>query len=768
MMILVNRIELNILGEFMLKVYNSKLQAFKSIYVCWAIICIALLVWTIINLPSDNERVLYSDQAVHISMALSIWHDMDLEYTLKDLERFREVMPAEPGPRGVFLKKGLDEKIYFAKPFLYALAASPFVAIFSLTGFTILNAILLFLIGLIALRIFQPLFQPLHSLALVTGLLVFSPFVAWLPVAHPDIFIAALLCFGGYLLINYDYGKTLNLLGAFILGLAIFEKPTFIVIIPFILFVLFTDNSNKNRKGLTLWITCLFLLIVLGWVLPTTINYFQDGSFLSYQGIRFHVGSAPFPLEVGWVMPGSPDSDHIFSLSGIANALLSNVLILPGKVGEFLVGRATGILVYYPAALFLLILTLVKSNIRSIALIVSFFAYLVLYWLIFPTNGYGGAGTYGNRYLLQAIPLVILALYYVNPASEYIKKTMETWVKSAAIVALAAALVLQHQVLINLNLVHNPYLFLSTEKARIFPLEKYLLPCIKPTMPRGFSESDFDMNTNLYRTGFDPQYNYLLNYSNNPVKGEVVLFQFGEKTEVVELSIYNSAPAKLTILSGGTVINELELTNTGYNQFRIDSSIFGRDFFDLLYNSEIRWAELDIKVETIDDGKKVSKGILDISLINSQQVFFTEYAEPIVHNDFGNNNVYLKFDWSYEEDWGIWTDGNYALVIIKPDPIIMKPLQFEFDVGAYTPDESPERIVNVFVNGFEKDVWAFHNQHEPPDTKFIVQPNEWFNSEYIQILFEIAEPLSPLELGHSIDPRKLGLGLKSLKVDILD
>lgn len=750
----------------MLKLYDSKLPIYKNIYIWWAIICIALLIWTVINLPSDNERKLYSDQAVHIGMALSFWHDMDLEYTLEDLDRFREVMPAEPGPRGVFLKKGLDEKIYFAKPFLYALFASPFVAAFSLTGFTILNAALLFLIGIIALRILQPLFQPLYSLALVTGLLVFSPFLAWLPVAHPDIFIATLLLVGGYLLIKNDYGKTIKIIGAFILGLALFEKPTFIVVIPFMLLVLLGGDEVKKRKAYITLSAFIVLFIILGWVLPTAINYLQDGSLLSYQGTRFYAVSPPFPLEVGWAMPDAPITDHIFSSSGIARAFFGNIFILPGKVYELIFGRATGILVYYPVTLFLLILALVKSNIRSVVLIVSFFAYLVLYWLVFPTNGYGGSGTYGNRYLLQAIPLIILALYYVNPANYGLNKTIKTWAKASAIIALIVAIVLQHQVLFNHKLVYRPYLFLSTEIASVFPLEKSILPAVSHTMPRNFK--DLNTNPNLYRTGFDPHYNYRLDYSEASAEGEIVIFETGEKSEFFYLTIINTAPAKLSIHSSGTLIHQLVLANPGFQQIKLDSNIFGRDYYDLGRNSNIRWAELDISIKPIVKDEKVAKGILDVYAACFEHSYYTEYATSVAIEDFGDKNIKLMLDWSFEEDWGIWSDGNYALLVIRPDPSTMKPILFEFDITAYTPDESPERIVSVFVNGFKKDAWAFQNQHEPPDTRIVVQPHEWLNSELIQILFEITEPISPLELGHSEDPRKLGLGLKGLQVDIID
>ena len=87
----------------------------------------------------------WGDGATYHAMARSLAEDGDLRYEARDVFRIRREFPS--GPQGIFLKRasgglrwdgagGLpwirrvtadDPRIYFAKPFTYAVAAAPLV-----------------------------------------------------------------------------------------------------------------------------------------------------------------------------------------------------------------------------------------------------------------------------------------------------------------------------------------------------------------------------------------------------------------------------------------------------------------------------------------------------------------------------------------------------------------------------------------------------------------------------------------------------------------
>jgi hypothetical protein len=108
-----------------------------------------------------NMRIthFWGDSATYYSMASSVAQDFDLRYEARDILRVRRELGG--GPEGLFLKKSSggftfdrsvgfpylrrvreDEgRLYFAKPFLHALFAAPFVHFFKTRGLFLTNAV---------------------------------------------------------------------------------------------------------------------------------------------------------------------------------------------------------------------------------------------------------------------------------------------------------------------------------------------------------------------------------------------------------------------------------------------------------------------------------------------------------------------------------------------------------------------------------------------------------------------------------------------------
>lgn len=150
---------------------------------------------------TDYHRVvdyLFSDEAVYYMMAQSLAFDRDMEYTRQDLQRvYEEGWYA--GPQGVYLTKVDDGKIYYGKYLTYSLFLAPFIAIFGLKGFLILNVLLLGLMIWIAwvyLRQFNP--QNISLFFALTFFLLSASFIYtfWLT---PETFNMFCVTFGLFL-----------------------------------------------------------------------------------------------------------------------------------------------------------------------------------------------------------------------------------------------------------------------------------------------------------------------------------------------------------------------------------------------------------------------------------------------------------------------------------------------------------------------------------------------------------------------------------------
>ena len=85
------------------------------------------------------------DEATYVMMALSAAHDGDMVYESTDLSRFYRLY--QGGPEGLFLKRearpGAPGQLFFAKAWLHAVVAAPFVRVLGLNGLLVLNVWLL-------------------------------------------------------------------------------------------------------------------------------------------------------------------------------------------------------------------------------------------------------------------------------------------------------------------------------------------------------------------------------------------------------------------------------------------------------------------------------------------------------------------------------------------------------------------------------------------------------------------------------------------------
>jgi Glycosyltransferase family 87 len=393
----------------------------------------------------------WADGATYHAMAWSLAEDGDLRYEARDILRVRRELPS--GPQGIFLKRasgGLavdraagfpwvrrvgekEPRIYFAKAFLYPLAAAPFVKLFGTRGLLIINALCLALA--VSLAYAELRRQAAPGRALAAALLLFLGTIAplYLIWPQPELFNLALVAAA-----LVAWRRERPLLAAILIGLAAYSKPYNVLLaLPLGVEPLLRGRHPSFTRGLAVAAlraaaVSLTVLALFG------LNQAITGE-MNYQGGERKTFYGSFPLETQAVTFGN--SGIWATTNELGPAVEESGAQAPaGKpvrgaapprsgaevrasflrnLGYFWVGRYAGVLLYFFPALVALVLFLARGP-RSTAGWLAVAA-LVLSYLFYiraiPDNWYGGGGTIGNRYFLNLLPL---AIFFIPRGAEWI------------------------------------------------------------------------------------------------------------------------------------------------------------------------------------------------------------------------------------------------------------------------------------------------------------------------------------------------------------
>jgi hypothetical protein len=122
----------------------------------------------------------------------------------------------------------------------------------------------------------------------------------------------------------------------------------------------------------------------------------------------------------------------------------------------------------------------------------------------------------------------------------------------------------------------------------------------------------------------------------------------------------------------------------------------------------------------------------------------------------GSHFVFCE-GWGDPEPWGIWSDGNEAKLYLPLPEGRSKNLVLQFQ--AFVFDSHPEQAMDVRVN----DRLLLSLSIKAAKGNRLVIPLEdadWIKG-YVLVQFTLKNPISPKQAKHSIDDRKLAIGLES-------
>ena len=398
-----------------------------------------------INIPVLQKEFLFADESTYFAITQSLAYDFDLEYSMhgQDLNRYFRKFGA--GPQGIFLKKGKDGKIFFAKSFIYPLFSAPFLRLFGVNGFFVFHTILLMLMVLMGYRYFSLRNTNLLSLSVTLTFLFASVAIVYFIWISPDffnIFMAFTVIFlwlykhkhrelqpedtlkkWGVRFLLSDWS---DYLAAALAGMAFFSKPPNIILLgPLVAHTLFKKKFVKTAIILLIFIT------VTGAFWGT--NYLVTGEW-NYQGGE----RKTFYSEVGRGFPFAA-KNLTFDNSGwpMTSEGYEQSHLLPAKVSVYnffyyFIGRFTGIIWYFfPAFLFLILFFISKKSWEQWLILCAISGGILIYIVLMPDNYAGGGGSLANRYFLNIYPLFL----FLPGIKRKPKELVSAWVMAAIFIS---------------------------------------------------------------------------------------------------------------------------------------------------------------------------------------------------------------------------------------------------------------------------------------------------------------------------------------------
>jgi hypothetical protein len=359
------------------------------------------------------------DAATYYTLGQSLAHDLDFEYRRDDLARVWKEFPS--GPEGIFLKRGSGGRIFYAKAYIYPLAAAPFVWLFGTNGFLVLHALLMAACFACAYAFVAARSHPVAALIFAFAFLFVSVVPVYMVQLGPDFFIFAIVLIGYFFWCYKEVGEPpanrpnamrtrwllaprSDTVAAAMLGLATFAKPTNVgLIMPLLVSAALRKQWARLAKISAVFGGVVVALFALNIALTGDWNY-QGGERKTFYAVGDGTFNGGFPYQdeaktfdtvgLGRVGGGS------FSVLFTRDALLE---VFPHNVGYFLFGRHNGFAAYFFPGLMAVLLFLAATRDRAmwqwLTLVACVLTAAVLL-IYMPFTWSGGGGPVGNRYFL--------------------------------------------------------------------------------------------------------------------------------------------------------------------------------------------------------------------------------------------------------------------------------------------------------------------------------------------------------------------------------
>jgi hypothetical protein len=374
-----------------------------------------------------------ADEAAYVMMTQSLWHDHDLRYESADLLRAYRLW--DQGPRGLILSTTDGGRtMHYGKPFVYSLAALPFYLAFKAQGFVVFNMALFLAMLWAAWWFFRREAAGTHLGLLLGGFFFASAAFVYVFWMQPEVFNMACVFFALLLwqalrrreVFRRRDLALLALAGALLAAAAASKENLAIFALPIAIDLLWPRRWRRSRptdpprpadpaaaraasgpaRGRLAPLLAFALPALFALFLMAAVEKRLTGSWSPYRGIQRRSFDSEFPIESPRDFWELYRGTSYGSWSGLGVQATPRTFLYGSWY--FLVGRHTGLLPYFPFALFAFALYLAGPKDRSRhLLLVALAGYCLSIVLLRPDNYAGGQGFLGNRYFASVYPALL-------------------------------------------------------------------------------------------------------------------------------------------------------------------------------------------------------------------------------------------------------------------------------------------------------------------------------------------------------------------------
>jgi hypothetical protein len=339
------------------------------------------------------------DEATLALAAQSLWHDRDLSYDHRDVHRAGRLWSGGPAGLTLLTNDG-GRTMFFGRPLAYPMAVLPFYAVLGERGFAVFNMALFLLMAGAAPWLLREE-SGLPGL-FTAGFFFASAAFGYVFRSDSPVFVGACLFFSLLLwqrlrgIPEWSRRELWLLAGSgVLLGSAFAASPPAAILgIPILIDLLW------RRRWRGLFAVVVPVLLVVGFF--AAVQWRLTGEWSPEGGAQRRTFEGEYPLEA----PGDLWQGH---REGSGADMGTGLRLLPRNLGYLLAGRHSGLLPYFPFALFALALYFVGPKDRFRNLVAGALAvYCLGILLMHPHDFHGGPGALGNRFLASIYPVVFL------------------------------------------------------------------------------------------------------------------------------------------------------------------------------------------------------------------------------------------------------------------------------------------------------------------------------------------------------------------------
>lgn len=372
------------------------------------IVVLVLLLIILSTMPFIPQVHRWGDTSTYYMQIKSIAEDQDIQYRPNDIERAIETR-FDDLPAGLILVKTDEGNYFYGKEYTYALFSAPFYKLFGDNGILLFNALMFYamiLMGYLYLRKENGELKALCASIIFFAISTAFVYTFWIHVEIYNMFLIMLGCFLWHVYINEDSKKYL-VLSSLIIGIAAVAKiPNIVLFTPLALYELY----KYRFKNFAIMVLTLSIVIFMFY----GYFYIETGEPSFYGGNRLYY-SSNYPFLNGY--DDVNEAGHLgFSVTDGRTAILKgqtailintdNLRIIPYNLYYYFFGRFTGVMWYYPLAIFALVSFLIgfkkieyaKSDPKKLLILSGIILYILFFAILIGNNYLGGQHAVGNRY----------------------------------------------------------------------------------------------------------------------------------------------------------------------------------------------------------------------------------------------------------------------------------------------------------------------------------------------------------------------------------